>query len=196
LHERWRGLFGGDAEEAFAEVVLRYGEPTRRYHTLDHVAAVLATIDRLTPGPSRPLLLAGWFHDLVYDSKAGDNEERSALEARRILAALGVPDQEREETARLILLTKGHTAGAEDADGQLLLDADLAILAADPAVYDEYAKAIREEYSWVGEADYRAGCRRVLEGFLARPRLYFTPTMQEVESQARANLAREVASLS
>jgi predicted metal-dependent HD superfamily phosphohydrolase len=200
LAERWRrcfaAAFADKADQAFAEVARRYSEPARHYHTLVHVASVLDTVALLAPAAPRALEMAAWLHDVIYDSRASDNEERSAEHAREMLAGLGVSAEERDETARLILLTKSHTVGPDDGAGQVLLDADLAILGAEGADYDAYAAAIRHEYAWVAEADYRAGRRRVLEGFRARPRIYCTARMAEIEGQARANLAREIAGLS
>jgi predicted metal-dependent HD superfamily phosphohydrolase len=209
LADRWRRLFGAGAADAagevFADLVRRYGEPSRHYHTLDHIAAVLDTIAQIdaatppganAPGSPMALLLAAWLHDVVYDSRAGDNEERSAEYARALPAALGVPAEVREETGRLILLTKSHMTTPSDLAGEALLDADLAVLGAEPHVYADYAAAIRREYAWVSEADYRAGRRRVLERFLARPRIYLTPWMAaRAEDRARANLANEIARL-
>jgi predicted metal-dependent HD superfamily phosphohydrolase len=200
LAEGWRRLFSDGvahaADEVFADLFRRYGEPGRHYHTLDHIAAVLDTVVRIEPAPAPALLLAAWLHDVVYDSRASDNEERSAEYARALPAALGVPPEVREETARLILLTKSHTTAPGDRAGEVLLDADLAILGAKPHVYADYAAAIRREYAWVSEADYRAGRRRVLERFLARPRIYSTPWMAgRAEDRARANLAWEIARL-
>ncbi len=187
--------FGTGAELAgatFADLTARYGEPGRHYHTLEHIAAVLDTLDSFGESPPA-LLLAAWYHDAVYDSRAGDNEERSAELARRSLATLGVPADVIEETARLILLTKTHRTVEDDAAGRRLLDADLAVLGADPQTYDRYAAAIRREYAWVPEADYRAGRRRVLEGFLARPQIYHL--LKHAEAPARQNLRREADTL-
>jgi predicted metal-dependent HD superfamily phosphohydrolase len=209
LADRWRRLFGaGTAEvagEVFADLVRRYGEPARHYHTLDHITAVLDTIAQIeaattpeadAPGSPIALLLAGWLHDVVYDSRASDNEERSAEYARALPAALNVPAEVRKETARLILLTKSHTTAPGDRAGEMLLDADLAVLGAEPCLYADYAAAIRREYAWVSESDYRAGRRRVLERFLSRPRVYFTAWMAaRAEARARDNLAREIARL-
>jgi predicted metal-dependent HD superfamily phosphohydrolase len=200
LAERWRRCFAdplaGRAEEVFADVARRYGEPGRYYHTLAHVAAVLDTVTLLEPAAPRALEVAAFLHDVIYDSRAGDNEERSADYAQEVLAGLGVPGEERDEPARLILLTKGHATAADDRLGGVLLDADLAILAAAPEDYDAYAAAIRLEYAWVAEGDYRAGRRRVLERFLARPRIYVTAAMAaRAEGAARANLAREIRTL-
>src|SRR5262249_59053313 len=95
-----------------------------------------------------------------------------------VLGELGVGPAVVDEVARLVLLTKTHDCAEGDSAGEVLLDADLAILGAEEAEYDRYARAIRAEYAWVSEGDYRAGRRRVLEGFLARPRLYRTPAFR------------------
>jgi predicted metal-dependent HD superfamily phosphohydrolase len=58
-----------------------------------------------------------------------------------------------------------------------------------------YAHAIRQEYAWVPEADFRTGRRRVLESFLQRERFYFTAGMRDREPAARQNLAAELQSL-
>ncbi len=187
------GGAAGPAEAAFADLAARYAEPGRHYHTLDHIAAVLDVLGDLGDS-STALPLAAWYHDAVYDPRAADNEGRSADLARAALPALGVPGEVVGETARLILLTKTHRAAAGDEAGQWLLDADLAVLGADPETYDRYAAAIRREYAWVPDADYRAGRRRVLEGFLARPRIFFH--LKHAEAPARRNVRREVEALS
>ena len=194
LLPRWLRLLPG-AEDAFVDLAARYGEPARHYHTLDHIRAVLDRIDTIWPDTPPALQFAAWLHDVVYDSRAADNEERSADYARALLPGLGISPATTDESARLILLTRSHEADPDDRAGQTLLDADLAILAAEELLYDAYAEAIRREYAWVPEGDYRAGRVRVLERFLARPRIFFTPPMAEAETRARDNLAREIGRL-
>src|SRR5579885_894401 len=141
LESRWSGLLsslGAMAEEClrtFADLAARYGSVGRHYHTLDHVAAVLRTLAELEAEEARQpaLFLAAWFHDAVYDSRAKDNEEQSAALVVGVLRPLRLPEPLLAETARLILLTKTHQADADDVPGQLLLDADLAILGAEQA---------------------------------------------------------------
>src|SRR5918912_1569268 len=84
----------GACQSTFADLAGRYREPWRYYHTLDHVAAVLEEVRSLRGGaPEVPaLLLAAWFHDAVYDPRAGDNEERSAAYAGEVLGAQGLPE--------------------------------------------------------------------------------------------------------
>ena len=130
LHHAWHDLLRPFAvppdvcERVFADLAGRYTSPQRHYHTLDHIAAML----RLLPEASAALALAVWFHDAVYDTRAADNEERSADCAEEMLQALYVPSELRAETRRLVLLTKRHETANDDKDGRLLLDADLAIL--------------------------------------------------------------------
>ncbi len=176
----------------FEELVERYSSGSRHYHTLKHIDAML----ELLPQASTALALAVWFHDAVYDTRAADNEERSADLAEAMLQQLYIPPMIRTETGRLILLTERHEAVADDMDGTQLLDADLTILGAAQDEYDQYATAIRQEYEWVTIDDYRRGRKRILENFLLRKWFYFTDAMREQrEVKARENLRREIALL-
>jgi predicted metal-dependent HD superfamily phosphohydrolase len=180
------------ADQSFEEIRQHYAEPGRFYHTLDHVQFVLQTIETLS-GQARhvnAVQLAGWLHDVIYDSRASDNEERSADYAERLCAKLSLPVG--RLVADSIRKTKTHDAGA-DADAQVLLDADLAILGASEAEYRLYAANIRREYAWVPEADYRLGRRRVLQSFLSRPRIFHF--LCRLEEPARRNLAAEIVQL-
>ena len=81
-------------------------------------------------------------------------------------------------------------------DLPLFLDMDLAILGADEDVYHAYSQAIRAEYIWVAEEDFRRGRGRVIEDFLQRPSLFYTPMMvASLEKQARHNLNAELREL-
>lgn len=196
LRERWAALAGTTpvADALYADVLARYGEPHRAYHGPRHVDHVLATIDELDAAPGEALRWAAWLHDVVYDTRAADNEARSAEYARERLPALGVAAADVERVAGLVLATATHEAF--DGEAAVLLDADLAILGADEAAYDAYAAAIRREYAWVPDDLYRAGRAAVLRGFLDREHVFATSAMREAaDDAARANLARELASL-
>jgi len=90
----------------------------------------------------------------------------------------------------------GHTVPAGP-NFHVLLDADLATLAADYDEYNEYAQAIRQEFAFVPEEQYRIGRRQVLTSFLERERIFLTEAMyQQHEQAARNNIQREIDSLS
>jgi predicted metal-dependent HD superfamily phosphohydrolase len=195
-------MLGVDPEAAgpvFAALVQAHSEPGRYYHTLEHVRQVLGLLDAFGGRAADPaaLHLAAWFHDVVYNPRANDNEERSARYARETLGRLAVTAERIARVARLILATKNHRPAEGDADSGLFLDADLAILGAPEEEYQAYAGAIRREYDWVSDAAYRAGRTEVLRSFLRRPRIYFTEGFFAArEDRARSNMEKEIAALS
>lgn len=193
------GATADDADLAAAGGYLlgRWSEPQRHYHTVTHLTAVLDVVDRhaaLAPHPER-VRLAAWLHDAVYDPRAlgGANERDSAEFAAGLLATLGVPDEVAAEVARLVGLTAGHATADGDTDGELLCDADLAVLAGDPERYAAYTAAIRREYAHVPDEDFAAGRAQVLKALLELPSIYrLAPLRAAWESTARANLEREL----
>jgi predicted metal-dependent HD superfamily phosphohydrolase len=176
-------------------LVAAYSEPHRAYHTLDHLAECFAHLDAspVRPEDAAAVELALWFHDPIYDTKAADNEARSAHWARRALAAL--PSGDVARIADLILVTK-HDAEPATPDEELLLDIDLAILGATPERFAEYERQIRNEYAWVPDDAYRAARARILDAFARRDPLYHTSHFREtLGSQARTNLRQSLARL-
>ncbi|MCL6668486.1 HD domain-containing protein [Streptomyces panaciradicis] len=207
LRSRWtraldgaRGSAAGPDPVPYADNLLaRWQEPQRRYHTLAHLVAVLDHVDTLQEYADDPdaVRLAAWFHDAVYLPERSENEERSARLAERALPEAGVPDATAAEVARLVRLTVTHDPADDDRDGQVLCDADLAILASPPTAYAAYTAAVREEYHFVPNDAFRAGRADVLRRLLALPRLFRTPYGQEKwEATARYNLSAELEILS
>jgi predicted metal-dependent HD superfamily phosphohydrolase len=79
----------------------------------------------------------------------------------------------------------------------VLCDADLAILAAEPDRYAQYAAGVRREYAHVSDADFAAGRTAVLRRLLARASLYRTPSAStRWEARARHNMETELLLLS
>jgi predicted metal-dependent HD superfamily phosphohydrolase len=185
------------ADEVLAELVRLYSSEGRYYHNLDHLQDVLRTVHVLAHLATdlAAVRFAAWFHDAIYDPRASNNEERSAALCAQRLALLGVPSVTLAAAVEMIRATRDHRPRGRDLDTAILLDADLAILGASTPEYARYAAAIRQEYAWAPEPDYRRGRRMVLESFLARPRLYLTAPMLPREGQARQNLAAEIAAL-
>ncbi|WP_457109835.1 HD domain-containing protein [Marmoricola sp. URHA0025 HA25] len=185
----------------------------RGYHDLRHLTEVLIRLDELGQSDDVELVLAAWFHDAVYDG-APEAEERSARLAESELAGIGVAGigvngigvdgigvdgigVDVAEVARLVRLTEHHDPEPGDHRGEALCDADLAILAAAPERYDEYAAGVRREYAAYSDADFRAGRLAVLQDLASREALFRTAYAREHwEPRARENLAREIGQLS
>lgn len=184
------------------ELSLAYQAGDRHYHNLNHIKAMLALADEYRDLLDDPEAVeaAIWFHDAIYDSRAKDNEAKSAELAEKNLA--GRVDPHRlDRIAAMINATATHQLPPlrdENAlnDAALLLDMDLAILGAEPAAFDEYEKAVRLEYGWVEEPMWRAGRAAVLTTFLARPHIFHTAEFrQRFEPKARENLGRSLQAL-
>lgn len=205
LRSRWLALvmpLAADAavsSDVFNKLVRHYAEPHRAYHNLSHIAALLALADAMRLHVRQPEVvgLAIWFHDVIYDTRSKDNEVRSAAFARDAMRAMECHHDLSAAVVQCILATQRHEVLPQTLpDLPLFLDFDLAILGAPDAVYRQYRDAIRKEYGWVPDREYRAGRAMVLQRFCARPRLYFTRLMAErYEGPARHNIELELQDL-
>lgn len=212
LQVRCERFFGSEA--VATAVFSAYSTPGRHYHDLTHLQELFDALDpHLADAPHAFAIEAAvWFHDFVYQTSPRtypENEPRSAKALYRLCRAAAAHLLQDPATCaevmlacEFILSTKGHRVTAPAvlarpdtlAAAHLFLDADLAILAADEPRLLRYDQAIAQEWG-VGNPAPLAFCKGradALEGFLARPQLYFSPQFASLEAQARANLQRLV----
>lgn len=197
LDARWCLVLPG-ARGLGRELLERWSEPHRRYHTAEHLLDVLEALDLLFDENDDAVTrlrvrLAAWFHDAVYDGRAGEDEEASAVLALSSLE--GCIDQP-GEVGRLVLLTASHAPAEGDRAGELLSDADLSVLGRPPGGYRRYLHAVREEYAHVPDDDFVRGRAAVVDRLLALDPLYRTGEGKRLwADRARENLEREAAAL-
>ena len=201
MKHRWEDLWHrvgahGSADAVFTDVLLpRYIEPHRHYHTLQHVRECLDELDLVLPRPGNTpaLELAIWFHDVVYDVKEDQNEEKSADLAQQVLGDAAVPSNLITLVRDHIIATK-HVDSPASIDTQILVDVDLAILGKPAKRFWEYEQQIRQEYSWVADPVFAAGRTKVLTQLLrSRALIYHTPAFQDrYELLARRNLVNAI----
>jgi predicted metal-dependent HD superfamily phosphohydrolase len=184
----------GGRSDAWPRLEARYREPHRRYHTLDHAAAVARDSAWLAGGLGEVeraiVAVAAWTHDVVYDAKPGDDERASAAWAREALD--GVAEAHIERVEGLVLATIKHDAPPDDLLATALLDADLAILGAPKELYAVYARGVREEYAKYPDEVWREGRIAVLEGMLSRTLYRSEAARTRWASAATANLSAEL----
>jgi predicted metal-dependent HD superfamily phosphohydrolase len=192
LRLRWPTLWqhlGASSIPDVGDLLQRWNEPHRHYHTSAHLAHCLATYDR-NPLRDARVELALWFHDAVYDPQARDNEERSAGLARAVAATACLAPAIIDVVVGCILATR-HREPPASAAQALMLDVDLAILGEARRRFDRYDAAIRAEYAAVPEETYRRERSRILASFAQRVDLYTTPWFRgRYLERARANLLR------
>lgn len=181
------------ADNLWLEIQTCYTGKNRFYHTLAHLDNMLAQLSAVKGEIDNwpAVLLALYYHDVVYNPLKSDNEEKSADLAATRLASLSVPTEVTETTVRHILATKKHLASTDN-DTNLFIDADLCILGADPESYSAYTQNIRKEYAIYPDFVYNPGRKKVLAHFLDMERIFKTPYFfEKYEQQARRNLMSE-----
>ncbi|MDR6862789.1 hypothetical protein [Phycicoccus sp. 3266] len=193
-----------DAVQAIgADLLGRWTEPHRRYHTTRHLVEVFWALEDLEQAgalePREATLgrLVGWFHDAVYDpsTPGGDNEQASADLAVRDLRALGLAEDDVDTVRDLVVATTSHDL-PDSGLAAAFHDADLWILSAPPERYAQYTEQVREEYAAVPDEAFRAGRAAVLRPFLERDCVYATSFARDTwEERARQNLAGELRAL-
>lgn len=185
-----------------------YATPPRAYHNFGHVQEVLHRFAEVTTGPgwAQPseVYLAVLYHDAIYEAGRKDNEARSAgLAMAQIAQFLPESGIDTLRVSELINLTARHgqfspSDFGDDGfslDTRHFLDCDMAILGAEPAIFDAYDRGIAEEYrGHVPGFLFRFNRKRFLKGLLARERIYLSDWFhQRYDAAARANLRRAIA---
>jgi len=176
----------------FGQLQQAYRSPHRHYHTTKHILHCLSLLDDHRRWATHPaeVELALWFHDAVYDTRATDNEAKSAAWADHYLQQQRASPASRQRIVSMILSTAGHCPTVTS-DARLLLDIDLSILGQEAPTFAQYDQAIRAEYVWVPLAHYCEKRRAILQAFLERDFIYQTlPFCQRYEAVARHNLTR------
>ena len=193
-------LYSKDAvvvEQYWLEVEKAHSGKKRHYHNLTHLEQLwqqlLPLKTEITDWDT--LLFSLFYHDIVYNVRRQDNEEKSADLARQRLQELNYPEPAIQNCVAQILATKGHTI-SPDVDINLFTDADLSILGQDWAIYLTYTQQVRREYSIYPDLLYKPGRKKVLQHFLNMERIFKTAHFFDLyEKVARTNLSREIGEL-
>lgn len=208
LLKRWDHTLAG-AQDLAEHILDQWEQPHRSYHNSVHLLEMLTALDTLFAPAAPPLtvLLATWFHDVVYTGTPQQDERDSAEFARSVLAPLAaqglITSEMIDDIAALILLTITHEPSAQDwhtitsYDAEIFLDADMAILGASAPRYQRYAHAVRAEYSHFSDEEFSQGRRGVLQDFLERGEQLFRTEVarRRFLQQAQRNMTRELQSL-
>ncbi len=184
------------ADLLWKEIETCHSEKGRHYHDLSHLENLLAQV-------SEPLiknqinhwnevLFCLYYHDIVYNAKAKDNEEQSAELAKKRMLEMSIESINIDRVFDMILATKSHETHSNP-DVNLFTDADLSILGADWDLYTKYFENVRKEYSMYPKLLYNPGRKKVLKHFLGMKRIYKTDVFRDLlEEKARINIRREI----
>ena len=202
----------------FHQVLGKYKEIKRKYHTLMHLMEMFCYLDLVfqskslvkesRPGCYEVLIMATFFHDVIYDPKSSVNEDDSAklyLDFVSDIQMAGIPEQNyslqsiksfHESVFQYIIATKHHLLPKDFVNDyylKLFLDIDMSVLAKNYNAYLSYACCIREEYIHVDHDTYCSKRSEILTAFLSAGDIFHTDEIKQwLESRARSNIQLEI----
>jgi pantetheine-phosphate adenylyltransferase len=150
------------------DVLKLWNASHRKFHTESHLRDLLEQIDaypEISQKDHDILSLSAIFHDIVYDPRRLDNEERSAqLFLSHVLESQH--STEIQHVVQIILDTKDHvpTSTLSAIFGSM----DMSIVRAPYAKLREWEEGIRYEYSYLLWEDYKKRRTAFLETMCAR----------------------------
>ncbi|MCH6583732.1 MAG: hypothetical protein IH808_12115 [Proteobacteria bacterium] len=174
----------------YVDLVRRYSEPHRRYHTCDHIAHCLKQFDLAADLMDNcdAVEMGLWFHDAIYEPGAADNE----LESAQLFEEITNDKQSllKQSVYDLIMVTK-HPEHPKCLDEKFMVDIDLSSFALPWGVFIQDSQAVREEFSHLPDERFFAGHLKFLNSLVRRPTFFFTDFFQtRYEAIARKNIAR------
>ena len=172
-----------------------YGEAKRFYHNLNHIEntlnylAKIKEYDYINNYIFRNSQISLIFHDVIYETNSKRNEENSADLVGHFISNNSIFDINIIKKA--ILATKHDGNNLDNFIAKIVVDCDLASLAENWEIYQNYTNLIWKEYEQVyTNEQFKQGRIKWLKEFLSKPKIFQTKFFNE--KQARENLEREI----
>lgn len=170
-----------------------YNGPSRHYHTWQHIYETCLFVRRHY-GFHPLVILALFYHDVIYSTASNNNEQESAIvwETYATLRGLQRHNSLKVKTVSdLIIMTAKHQVEPGSPLIFLIMcDADMSIFLCPDDHYLEYARNIWREYQAKGRDAYIAGRLGFLKT-IDPEKLYYTHQAKRLVHHARANLDLE-----
>lgn len=111
------------------------------------------------------------------------------------LLDLGVPQERTDRVADLVRQLSTHIPDDDDLDARLIIDADMAVLAAPPQHYRAFVDGLRRESPHMDSVFFLHHRRKAIQRVLARRHIFFSPLGRKWDESARENLEAELESI-
>lgn len=196
IKDIWNNLAGNNevASRWWKVIEAKYSDNTRYYHNMNHLNSLFLEYEKaekeldLNNMEKAVLKYSIFFHDLVYDPRQNDNEERSLFRFKEFAEEMGLFEHLNIMVEDAILATKSHSKKPKYPISNLFIDLDLSILASDYGEFEVYEENIRKEYSFVSEGDYNLARRNVMQKLLNPYKTSFG--LKHYAEKAAINLAK------
>lgn len=187
---------GSNSAVVWTALIASYSEPWRHYHTIEHLGQCLQQLDLTSSFMDDPAVveIALWFHDIIHQPDASDNEEKSAELFKRT-AGKRFPTDFVENVSKSILATV-HRDPPQGQDARYLCDIDLSSLGSPWEQFLKDSNALRAEHSATADAVFYSEKIGFLNTLLERPAVFLTDFFQaRYEQAARENIGRYITQL-
>ncbi len=184
------------------DLISRWNARGRFLHNTRHLLKTLSRIDEIASTAHDPdvLRVALWYQgavlnrsfDIFRRGETGDEQEFASLyHARSRMETLGVSEDVISRIQELMMALFTHRADPSDMDAQVLIDADLGMLAASPQEFKRFREALREECTDLCDLEFFRARRSAIRKILKREQIFHSPLATGWEETARANLEAE-----
>lgn len=205
--------FFGDVGEVIWSIIENcYTQSQRHYHRPWHLYELFTALKPHLAGHpnSCAMTLAAWFHDIVYETDATSYPNNEAASAKAMLYVItkhlpewmntdGTMREQVYLAAEIIVATKSHKITADWVRSkpdhlhaaELVIDADMSILGAEPGRLAQYDSQIACEWDQPPGQETFAFCTgrlNALRAFKAASPVFLTQEFHELESTAQANI--------
>ena len=174
-----------------------YSQPQRYYHTLSHVAHCLSLFDKIKTELQNPqaVELAIWFHDVVYEPGAINNEQLSADQFMTITEGI-FNDKLRTEVYQHIMATLHDGSDFENADTNYMLDIDLSSFGRPWPEFIQDSDNLRLEMESLPDDVFYKRQNAFQDKLFSRPRFFKSEYFyNHFEAQARQNRSEYFAAI-
>ncbi len=183
-------------EPVWTELIRLYSQPERQYHTPRHLCHCLQQLDLASALMEDPgaVEIALWFHDIIFEPDAPDNEAQSAALFRRA-ADKQFPQDCIDKVSDMILATV-HCEPPQAQDARYLCDIDLSSLGFPWERFLEDSAAVRAEQTGTTDAQFYSAKIRFFSSLLERPSIFLTDFFRNrYERGARENMQHHIVQL-
>lgn len=184
------------ASVLYRDLKQRYMEPHRRYHTPVHIAHCLKQFDLAKEFMDAPdtVEMSIWYHDIIYEAKALDNELQSA-EYFVEMCGENLSSEFVSAVHQLIMATihKEHPATNDE---RYMVDIDLSSFGLPWERFLKDSEGVRDEFPHMSDEEFYPAQKIFLDALLARNPFCFTEFFQARHGEtARENIKAYLASL-
>ncbi|MBU2713034.1 HD domain-containing protein [Zooshikella harenae] len=189
----WRRVVDSDHDEAeaiFNRLYSYYDSIERHYHSAEHIIFCLEQFDKVRDDLDDPdaVELALWFHDVIYECGAQDNELQSS-EYFSECSCKRLSELYNGKVRQLIMDTT-HKAPPKSHDGRFIVDIDLSSIALPWPEFLHDTMNVRAE-SPLCDSEYYQRQLAFFSVLLKRPHFFYTDYFEKrYGKQAKYNLER------